>query len=97
MLRDERVLCHRFVVGELACGRLTGRRQVLALLRALPQAAAIAHDEALEFVEQRGLAGVGIGWIDVHLLASAILANASLWTLDGRLLRVARQLHVAET
>lgn len=92
LLRGERVLGHRFVLGELACGNLRNRREILGLLAAMPQAPLAGHDEALEFLEHAKLHGKGIGWIDIHLLASARLAHASLWTLDRRLARAAGSL-----
>lgn len=95
LLADGLVLGHPFVVGELACGRLTDRREVLGLLAALPQAPAVEHDEALQFVEGRRLAGSGLRWIDVHLLAGAILAQAHLWTFDRSLAGAASKLGVS--
>lgn len=86
------VWCHPFVIGEVACGRLRNRREVLTLLAALPRVPETDPDHVLAFVEANGLAGSGIGWVDAHLLASARLANMPLWTLDGRLASVARSL-----
>jgi hypothetical protein len=95
MLTDEGVLCHPFVVGELACGALRRRGEILELLRHLPQAPIVEHDEVLAFVEGHALAGSGLGWIDVHLLASATLAGERVWTRDRRLAHAARRLGVA--
>jgi predicted nucleic acid-binding protein len=95
ILLDDQVLCHPFVVGELACGHLTKRREILSLLQALPQADEIRHTEALAFVDTHRLMGLGLGWIDVHLLASAVLARARLWTLDARLHKAAQAQRVA--
>ena len=96
LVRDHQVLAHRFVIGELACGTLPGRRaEVLAHLSRLPDAPIAAHHEVLALVERRGLAGSGIGWVDAHLLASALLASAPLWTLDRTLQRVASILSVS--
>jgi predicted nucleic acid-binding protein len=93
-LQRGEVLCHPFVIGELACGQLKNRGEILALLAALPGTPAATHDEALQFVESNQLAGAGIGWIDVHLLASAKLAGTVLWTRDKRLALLARRLGV---
>lgn len=94
-LEQERVVCHPFVVGELACGNLRQRREVLALLHQLPSAATATDAEALAFIEGRSLMGHGIGYIDVHLLASVTLsATVKLWTLDARLAGVASNLGV---
>jgi predicted nucleic acid-binding protein len=95
-LEAGRVLVHPFVIGELACGTLRNRREVLELLGRLPSAPTATHAEALGFVEDRALMGRGIGFIDVHLLASAALAApAPLWTRDRRLAAVATELNLA--
>jgi predicted nucleic acid-binding protein len=89
LLYDEQVFCHPFVIGELACGALHNRTYILSLLRALPQARLIAHEEVLNTIESRRLSGRGLGWIDAHLIASALLTNCRLWTLDKSLQRIA--------
>ncbi len=86
------VYCHPFVIGELACGDLSDRREVLSLLAALPQAPEVDHKEVLTFVELNRLNGSGIGWLDAHLLASARLAGVPIWTLDKPLAAAAREL-----
>jgi predicted nucleic acid-binding protein len=95
LLVEEQVLCHPFVIGELACGALKRRGDFLSLLRNLPPAAAVEHAEALAFIDTHTLMGIGLGWVDVHLLASAYLAGARLWTRDRRLGHAARRLGVA--
>jgi len=95
LLERDRVACHPFVIGEIACSRLRNRAEVLTLLAALPASPVPTHDEALGFLEVRNLAATGIGWIDVHLLASAVLGGTPLWTRDGRLAAVARRLGLA--
>ena len=88
-----RVLTHPLVIGELACGSLRNRREVLGLLGRLPAAPTATHAEALSFLERRALMGRGIGFVDVHLLASAALAApVRLWTRDRRLAAVATEL-----
>jgi predicted nucleic acid-binding protein len=82
------VLTHPFVIAELACGSLTNRTRILADLNALPLAVSATHEELLRLIERRELWGRRIGWIYSHLLASALLSNRRLWTLD-------RQLHHA--
>lgn len=79
------VLTHPFVVGELACGHIHERNRVLNLLDALPATPVAEHEEVMSFIDAHALYGRGLGWIDVHLLASAALASSTLWTLDGRL------------
>ena len=84
------VLMHPFVLGELACGNLKNRKEVLRLLGELPAAPVATDTEALAFIERRALMGQGIGYVDVHLLASVALAGtARLWTHDRRLAEVA--------
>lgn len=90
------VLMHPFVLGELACGNLKNRRAVLGLLGELPGAPVATDPEVLDFIERRALMGRGMGYIDVHLLASAALAGTvRLWTRDKRLAAVAADLDLA--
>jgi len=83
---------HPFVIGELACGTLAHRAEVLYMLAQLPTATQATHDEALTLLDQRKLAGTGLGWIDVHLLASSLISGCQLWTRDTRLHTAARNL-----
>lgn len=92
LLEDGLVITHPFVVGELALGRMRQRNEVLGLLGELPRAEAAQHGEVLDFVERHGLAGSGIGWVDVHLLVSAALSGVGIWTLDRRLSIAAQRL-----
>jgi len=94
LLDEGQVLCHPFVIGELACGRLSRRAEILTLLRSLPQAAAADPEEVLSFLDTHRLMGVGLGFIDVHLLAAARLHQALLWTLDRTLQKTAERLGV---
>ena len=90
------VIVHPFVIGEIACGGLTNRTSVLELLHDLPMAVVADSDEVLGFVERYGLHGKGIGYVDVHLLASAALTDrAKLWTHDKRLKTAADDLGCA--
>ena len=86
---------HPFVVGELACGNLRARVEVLALLQSLPPVPLATEREVLYFIDTHGLMGRGIGYIDAHLLASSRLAGAALWTRDKRLRAVATELALA--
>jgi hypothetical protein len=86
------VHCHPFVIGEIACGNLRKRRDILSLLKNLPEVPLADHGEVLHFVEAHRLMGTGIGWVDAHLLTAAALANSKLWTLDGKLAEVASRL-----
>ena len=96
-LEEGRVCCHPFVVGELACGAMPRRHEFLEDLVDLPMLGVAEHGEAMRLLEAHRLVGSGLGWIDVHLLASALLANVGLWTLDRRLASVARRAGVSGT
>lgn len=86
------VATHPWVIGELACGNLQHRQTVLGLLSALPRVVTATDHEVLLTIENRRLMGRGIGFIDAHLLTSAMLSNAALWTRDRRIAAVARDL-----
>lgn len=84
-----------FVIGELACGNLGNRKEVLSLLQALPHAEKTSDEEILFFIEENSLSGKGLGLIDVHLLASARLSDYLFWTKDRRLHVTAKKLNLA--
>ena len=84
-LEDGLVLMHPFVLGEIACGNLQKRSHVLSDLQQLPLAVSAEHSEVIHFLERHKLFGSGLSWIDMHLLASALLSHCRLWTLDSRL------------
>ena len=87
---------HPFVVGEIACGSLRDRKSILELLQDLPAAVVAESDEVLLFIERHALHGKGIGYVDVHLLASVALTDgAKVWTRDIKLHRVAAALGCA--
>jgi predicted nucleic acid-binding protein len=94
-LTEGLVLGHPFVQGELACGQMPRRADVLALFEQLPPATLVHHREMLQFVDRHRLMGQGLGWIDLHLLASALASHATLATRDRRLARAAENLGVA--
>ena len=89
LLIDGEVVCHPLIIGELVCGNLKNRKEIISLLQALPMAPEIDFEEYLYFVEEHNLFGKGIGYIDIQLLASAKLSQTSLWTLDKRLKAIA--------
>jgi predicted nucleic acid-binding protein len=96
LLGSGRVLMHPFVVGELALGHLRQRQAILGALLVLPRAAVATDQEVLHFTDRYALAGLGIGYVDAHLLSAARLTTgASLWTRDKRLLRVVERLGLA--
>ena len=95
LLANGQVLMHPFVRGELALGNLNPRSEILTLLSDLPHATVAGENELLHIVESRHLMGLGIGLIDAHLLASALLDGCNLFTRDKRLLTCATKLKVA--
>lgn len=95
LLQDGMVLSHPFVLGEIACGSLARRGEVLGLLAALPRAETAANDEAVQLLEANRLYGRGLGWIDVHLLASTLLTGCRLWSFDKALTEAAVELDVS--
>lgn len=92
LLSEGLVLMHPFVSGELACGNLKSRAALLSDLKALPSATLATHLEVLRLIEERRLWGRGLGWIDAHLLASALLSHCQFWTMDKRLAQAATDL-----
>jgi len=84
-LESGEVATHPFIIGELACGNLHRRRETLGNLSALASVPVATHDEVLALLETRRLIGKGLGWIDMHLLCSALLAGVRLLTLDKSL------------
>lgn len=95
LLHDDQVLCHQFVIGELACGNLRKRGQLLGLLAALPEARLAEHHEVLHLLDSARFYGRGLGWVDLHLLASALISGCALWTLDRPLQRAAEDLKIS--
>jgi len=94
-LENGEVECHPFVVGELACGILKRRGEILSWMDSLPRVLEADHGEVRSLIESRQLSGRGLGWIDVHLLASTLLQRTTLWTLDKRLAEQARRLGIS--
>ncbi len=92
LLIDAEVMCHPFIIGELACGNLKNRNEIISLLQSLPMAPTIEFEELLFFINRNHLMGKGVGLVDVHLLASAQLSGVPLWTADKRLKSAADQL-----
>lgn len=94
LLDEGNVLSHPFIIGELACGNIKNRDEILALLKALPAAVEARHEEALHLIEFRHLMGQGLGYVDIHLLAAALLTSVPLWTGDKSLKDAAARLQV---
>jgi predicted nucleic acid-binding protein len=94
LLNDGRVLCHPLILGELACGNLKDRTVILSFLQFLPMSIEAEHHEVLSFIENNLLMGKGLGYVDIHILASAVLKGVPIWTLDKRLAHVADNFHI---
>jgi len=95
LLKKAEVVSHPFIIGELACGNIKNRTEILSLLEALPMASVAKHEEVLHFIESHHLMSRGLGLIDVHLLASALLTRVPLWTADKRLRAASAELDIA--
>ena len=96
LLRENRVLMHEMVLGELACGSLQQRADSLAILGNLPRVDVVTYPEVLAFIEAMQLFGCGVGYVDNHLLASVHLnPGTQLWSRDRRLVDAAQRLGVA--
>jgi predicted nucleic acid-binding protein len=96
LLSTGRVLAHRFVTGELALGSLQNREMVLGCLQDLPQATVATDEEVMRFIAHHALFGIGIGYVDAHLLAAVRLSPGTLlWTRDKRLLAASTRLGLA--
>lgn len=95
LLIDNRVLIHPWVIGELTCGTLPRRPQVLRWLGRIPAADVARDAEVLTLIEDKHLWGTGIGWVDAHLLASGLITECEVWTRDERLQAAAKRLGLA--
>ena len=95
LLEQMQVAVPPFIVGEVACGHLANRAEILDALEALPKAPVVEHSAVLTFVERHALMGRGLGWVDMHLLASASASGERILTRDRRLQIAARDLGLA--
>ena len=95
LLDNGEVMIHPFIIGELACGNLSNRNELLTLFRNLPQAVVASHEEVMTLIEQESLMGKGLGYVDMHLLASSLLSDCKLWTKDKRLVAVVKEIGAA--
>ncbi len=92
LLNQERVLTHSSVIGELACGHIPGRKRFIEELFLLPKATEAEPDEVLGLIERKFLFGKGLGWVDIQLIASAAISNASLFSYDKILAACAKEI-----
>ncbi len=95
LLDDGEAAIHPFIIGELACGNLKNRKEIISLLHALPHADKADDDEVLFFIEKHNISGLGIGLIDIHLLASCKLNSGKILTKDKRLQTAAEKLKIS--
>jgi predicted nucleic acid-binding protein len=96
LLEKGEVLVHPFVIGELALGSMARRDIILNSLRRLPKTSVARDEEVIRFVDREALFGIGIGYVDAHLLAATRLTiGATLWSRDRRLLAAAEKLSLA--
>jgi predicted nucleic acid-binding protein len=94
-MTQKQALMHPFVIGEIALGSIAQRQTIIVMLKGQYRAPVALHEEVLEMIERERLHGLGIGYVDAHLLASARLAGATLWTRDKRLQAAAERLNLA--
>lgn len=95
LLRDKKIVLHPFVIGEIALGNLRNREPVLTNLQKFRSLALAGESDVLQLIEMHSLFGMGIGYVDCHLLAAAALANARLWTADKRLAEASQRLNLS--
>lgn len=96
LLGTEVIFCHPFIIGELCCGNLKNRPTVLSLLDELPKVPVVTQEEAMGFIESNRLMGIGLGFVDIHLLASCQMNDLSIWTEDKPLQKAAHSLGLAQ-
>lgn len=94
LLEQGLVASHPFIIGELACGAIKNRYEIIGLLNDLPSADILDHSDIMEFIENRKIMNKGLGYIDVHLLGSALVSETPLWTFDKALRKIANQLSI---
>lgn len=92
LLEYEFVFCHPLIIGELACGNIKNRTEVLMLLKKLPGVQQLDHQEVFSFIDRHHLMGKGLSFVDTHLLASAYISGLSIWTEDKSMQFAARHL-----
>lgn len=95
LLNEGEVVTHPFIIGELACGTLHNREEILVLLKALPLLPVLELDEYLDFIDYNRITGFGVGFVDIHLIASARLNSDFLWTYDKKLNLLAKKMKLA--
>ena len=91
LLEQGLITCHPFIIGEIACSGIKNRYEIINLLNDLPSTVVLDHSDIMDFIENRKIMNKGIGYIDVHLLGSALVSDTPLWTFDKALRKIAIQ------
>jgi predicted nucleic acid-binding protein len=94
MLQDGKVAIHPFIIGELTCGNISNRIEIISLMQSLPMLDVVEHEELLLFIEHNKMMGTGLGFVDVHLMAAVMLAGIPLWTQDKKLKQACYRLSI---
>jgi predicted nucleic acid-binding protein len=94
LLDQAKVVMHPWVIGELACGNMKNRKELMLLFKALPSVEEASDEEVLQLIESKKLMGRGIGWVDVNLLATCLIGGVPIWTGDKNLRTVSAALGV---
>jgi len=95
LLLNDQIVIHPYILGELACGNIKNRVEILLLLTSLPKVPAIDMDEFFVFIDNYHLNDKGLGFVDIHILASALISSSWLWTSDKKLSVIASQFHLS--
>jgi len=94
LLNSNRVCIHPFIIGELSCGNISNRKEILSLLNALPRVEPALEEEVITLIENKKLYGIGLGFVDVNLIASALIHEVKIWTYDISLKKITIKLKI---
>jgi len=94
LLNSNRVCIHPFIIGELSCGNISNRKEILSLFKALPRIEPVLEEEVLRLIENKKLYGIGLGIVNINLIASALIHDVKIWTYDKSLKTIAKKLHI---
>jgi predicted nucleic acid-binding protein len=94
LLNLNKVCIHPFIIGELSCGDISNRKEILSLLKALPRIEPALEEEVFTLIENRKLFGIGLGYVDINLIASALIHDVKIWTDDKSLKKISKKLDI---
>jgi len=94
LLNSNRVCIHPFIIGELSCANISNRKEILSLLNDLPHIEPALEEEVFTLIENEKLFGIGLGFVDVNLIASALIHDVKMWTYDKYLKKIAKKLDI---